>query len=69
MDSRLSSYRPAKGTTLPWVIGIQLYVSEPELMAIRAAAERRNVRVDSLVAKLVEAVVRDGLIDAVLDDD
>ena len=31
-------------------------------------AERRNVRVDSLVAKLVEAVVRDGLIDAVMDE-
>ncbi len=29
-------------------------------MAVRAAAERRNVRIDSLVAKLVEAVVRTG---------
>jgi hypothetical protein len=50
-------------------LGVHLHVSEVELAALNAAAERRSLKVGGFVAKLVETGVRDNLLDAVLEPD
>jgi len=54
----------AKGAVLP----VQVRLSSEDAEVLIEAAGARGLRADQLAARLLQLVLRDGLIDAILDD-
>ncbi|ASW06274.1 hypothetical protein [Rhizobium sp. 11515TR] len=59
---------PRKPTKVPVPIGVTAYFTPEVCSLLRKDAERRRISVNQLIKSLVYAVARDGMVDAVLDD-
>ena len=61
----------ATSTTLPTpkrTSVVHAWITHPVLVELASEAQRRRVHPDRLTAAIVETVIRNGLVDALLDD-